>query len=447
MTSPIRAAAALLLACATSAVARESIAQDSVRQDTVTLASVRAHERFLTSDAMRGRGSATADEALAAAYVAAQFEAAGLVPVPGMTGYIQSAPVVRLRTTGPAVLTVGGTVIPGVRLASGGGPTVGGTLFVTNKASAKVARGAAVLFTGPADQRRAIFSAASKAGATMLLIVDENPAEDAPTRDVVRLADTPQRARMTMAFIPAAAIGTLVSGAPVTLTIPIAEEKAATTNAIGFLPGTDPTAKLLLLTAHLDHLGVQDDGIRAGANDNASGTVAVIELAKALASGPKLKRGVMFVAYGGEEAGLLGSRYFGEHPPVPLDTIAANVEFEMIGAQDPKLPRGALMMTGMERSDLGATMAAQGAKLAADPYPDQHFFERSDNYSLAVKGIVAHTLSGWATVPTYHTKDDNFASIDLIFMTDAIRSLVTPLRTLANSDVQPAWKPNGKPKE
>jgi Zn-dependent M28 family amino/carboxypeptidase len=153
------------------------------------------------------------------------------------------------------------------------------------------------------------------------------------------------------------------------------------------------------------------------------------------------------VAYGGEEAGLLGSRYFGEHPPVPLDTIAANVEFEMIGAQDPKLPKGALMMTGMERSDLGTTMTAQGAKLAADPYPDQHFFERSDNYSLALKGIVAHTLSGWATIPSYHTKDDNFASIDLGFMTDAIRSLVTPLRTLANSDAQPAWKPNGRPKE
>ena len=437
MTFSIRATAALLLACASPAFA----------QDTVTLASVRAHERFLTSDAMRGRGSATPDEALAAAYVAAQFEAAGLVPVPGMAGYIQSAPVIRRRVTGPFVLTIGGAPIAGAGLASGAGPAVSGTLFVTGKTKARIPTGAAVLFTGPAAKRRTVFSAASKAGATMLITVADRPAEDTPPHDSVRLADTPQRPRMAIVTIPAAAVATLKSGSAVTLATPVVEEQAATTNAIGFLPGTDPAAKLLLLTAHLDHLGVQPDGIRAGANDNASGTVAVIELAKALASGPKLKRGVMFVAYGGEEAGLLGSRYFGEHPPVPLDTIAANVEFEMIGAQDPKLPKGALMMTGMERSDLGTTMTAQGAKLAADPYPDQHFFERSDNYSLALKGIVAHTLSGWATIPSYHTKDDNFASIDLGFMTDAIRSLVTPLRTLANSDAQPAWKPNGRPKE
>lgn len=447
MTFPIRATAALLLACATPAYAQNNTAQNTVAQHSVTLASVRAHERFLTSDAMRGRGSATPDEALAAAYVAAQFEAAGLVPVPGLAGYIQSAPVIRRRMTGATILSIGGAAVTGARLASGVGPTVSGTLFVTTRTNPRIRKGAAVLFTGPAAKRRAIYSTASKAGATMLMIVDDSPAEAAPPRDTVRLADSPQRPRMAMVAIPAAAIGTFRSGATVTLATPFVEEKAATTNAIGFLPGTDPTAKLLLLTAHLDHLGIQPDGIRTGANDNASGTVAVIELAKALASGPKLKRGVMFVAYGGEEAGLLGSRYFGEHPPVPLDTIAANVEFEMIGAQDPKLPRGALMMTGMERSDLGTTLTAQGAKLAADPYPDQHFFERSDNYSLALKGIVAHTLSGWATVPSYHTKDDNFASIDLGFMTDAIRSLVAPLRTLANSDAQPAWKRNGRPRE
>ena len=136
-----------------------------------------------------------------------------------------------------------------------------------------------------------------------------------------------------------------------------------------------------------------------GADDDASGTTAVVELARALAAGPRSRRSILFVCYGAEEIGEFGSRYFGAHLPVPLAKIAANIEFEMIGAQDPKLPKGSLMMTGFERSNLGETLAQHGALVAGDPYPDQHFFERSDNYQLAVKGVVAHTISGWAVAP------------------------------------------------
>jgi hypothetical protein len=103
------------------------------------------------------------------------------------------------------------------------------------------------------------------------------------------------------------------------------------------------------------------------------------------------------------------------------------------------------MMTGFERSDLGEALKAHGALVAADPYPDQHFFERSDNYSLAVTGVVAHTLSGWAVTPTYHTPDDTLANLNLPFMTRAIQSLIEPARWLADGDFTPQWKPGGKP--
>jgi aminopeptidase YwaD len=130
-----------------------------------------------------------------------------------------------------------------------------------------------------------------------------------------------------------------------------------TFNAIGYLPGTDAAAGTILLTAHLDHLGigkpVNGDAIYNGANDDAAGTTAVLELAHALAAGPKLKRSVLFVCYGSEEAGDLGSTYFGLHPPVPLKSLVANLEFEMIGSQDPKMPKGVLLLTGWERSNLG----------------------------------------------------------------------------------------------
>ncbi len=132
---------------------------------------------------------------------------------------------------------------------------------------------------------------------------------------------------------------------------------------------------------------------------------------------------------------------------MPLADIVANIEFEMIGAQDPKLPAGHMMMTGFERSNLGEALAAHGALVAGDPYPDQHFFQRSDNYQLALKGVVAHTLSGWAVVPTYHQPTDTVANLDIPFMTRAIQSLIEPARWLANSDFKPEWKEGGKPGE
>jgi Zn-dependent M28 family amino/carboxypeptidase len=183
-----------------------------------------------------------------------------------------------------------------------------------------------------------------------------------------------------------------------------------------------------------------------GANDDASGTVAVIELARAFAAMGRQKRGILFVAYGSEEIGGLGSTWFGEHPPVPLSDLVANIEFEMIGAQDPKLPEGALMMTGSERSNLFDVMKSQGALIAADPYPEQSFFERSDNYSLALKGIVAHTFSGWAVVPTYHQPTDTVENLDIDYMTKAIQSLIAPIRLLVAGGFKPEWKPNGRPK-
>ncbi|MES2095885.1 MAG: M28 family peptidase [Pseudomonadota bacterium] len=257
----------------------------------------------------------------------------------------------------------------------------------------------------------------------------------------------PERGSLSLATLPADALAKIAAGADITLDVPFTTEKAITTNVIGYLPGTDRKAGVILLTAHLDHLGVRSDGtVMPGANDDASGTVAVIELARAFAGMGRQKRGILFVAYGSEEIGGLGSTWFGENPPVPLTDLIANIEFEMIGAQDPKLPKGSLMMTGSERSTLFEMMKANGALIAADPYPDQHFFERSDNYSLALKGIVAHTFSGWAVVPTYHQPTDTVENLDIAFMTRAIQSLIVPIRSLASGSAKPDWKTGGRPK-
>ncbi|WP_374297764.1 M28 family peptidase [Sphingomonas sp.] len=412
---------------------------------------VRAHETFLAGDELAGRGSATRDEAIAAAYVATQFQAYGLKPPPGMTGYIQKAPVVRRFVAAPPMLMVGTTPIPGLTLVRSPGGTVTGQAQIVRRASAIRSGAPIIIYTGRADDFPAAVGAAREKGATLII----GPATKKPETPWavgrafgVRLADDAAQGT-TIAALPAAALTDLATRAqrqPIRFDLPFREERAETSNAIGYLPGTDPAAGVLLLSAHLDHLGIEDGRIMHGANDDASGTVAVLELARTLAAGKPMKRGILFGAFGAEEVGLLGSKYFGVHLPIPVERIAANIEFEMIGAQDPRLPRGALMMTGYERSDLGERLTAHGARLAPDPYPDQNFFRRSDNYSLALRGVVAHTLSGWAVVPTYHQPTDTIAAIDFPFMTQAIASLVDPIRNLANSDAAPEWKPGGRPK-
>lgn len=423
---------------------------------------VQAHEAFLASDALRGRGSATPDEAIAASYVASQFQGYGLKPAPGMDGYLQTAWVVKPKLSGAAILTVGSEVIhenSGLTLLRAGRDNISGTLQVaTSNDPGAVPAGDVLLVP---DLGKATFGqwlrAGTAKGAKLVIFRETDDTKKryamggGQTSVSITLEDQ-QPSAFAVADMATVAPDTFdrlaaMQGAAVKLDMgETALEKSLTTNAIGYLPGSDPTAGIILVTAHLDHLGVQSDGtIMHGANDDASGVTAVLEVAHAMAAGPQPKRGILFVGYGSEEIGGLGSQYFGAHPPVPLGSIVTNLEFEMIGAQDPKMTPGVMMMTGFDRSDLGETLQAHGALVAPDIYPDQHFFERSDNYSLALQGIVAHTISGWAVTPTYHDKTDDLAHLDIPFMTQAIQSLIEPVRYLANSDFTPQWKPGGRP--
>ncbi len=227
--------------------------------------------------------------------------------------------------------------------------------------------------------------------------------------------------------------------------------EASTTNVVGILRGSDPKLgkETVLLSAHLDHLGigreVNGDKVYNGADDDASGVTAVLELAEALAAGPRPKRTVVFALFGSEEIGGYGARFFQEHPPVPVESFVANLEFEMIGRPDKAVAAHTLWLTGYERSNLGAQLAAHGARLVADPHPEEHFFERSDNYVLAKKGIIAHTVSSYGLHSDYHRPSDDLAHIDFAHMTEAIASMVEPVKWLVNSDFKPEWSKDGKP--
>jgi hypothetical protein len=429
---------------------------------------VSAHENFLASDVLAGRGSATRDEELTATYVASEFESYGLKPAPGMTAYLQSAEIVAPELDGHATLQAADATLVEEKdfaLLTSPGASVAGPLVrvaAADAQSAQIPEGSAILLTG-ATNPQALFAAMSalrRRGATAILVPETSSLAAIPqmfggkTRVSMRLAEDQPRKTPTVLLIhaEAAARFTPQDGTQISIAVhALPDTKPRQTfNAIGYLAGTDAAAGTLLLTAHLDHLGVgrpvNGDSIYNGANDDAAGTTAVLELAHALAAGPRPRRSVLFVCYGSEEMGELGSTYFGHHPPVPLHDLVANLEFEMIGNQDPKMPPGVLLLTGWERSNLGPALKEHGALVGPDPYPEQHFFERSDNYALALQGVVAHTAAGWGTVPTYHQPNDDMAHLDLAFMTCAIQSLVEPVRWLANSDFRPQWNPGGAPK-
>jgi hypothetical protein len=437
---------------------------------------IRAHMDFLASDALRGRGSGTHDELVAATYIASEFEQYGIEPAGDNGGFIQRATLLRRTLTSPPRLTfkpsaanTPTTWIHGKQfLALALGDTdVSAPLQKYNpSAPPELKQGAFVFITHSGDQNVEEFAYQLVSQGAAAIIVPESTrlrsrwnalAAKLPTLpiQVVGNQQGSMGPRFTVLAVKdetAAQLTHLRDGAVLHLHARVSKpEQTYTWNVVGKIAGTDAsqTHNDILLTAHLDHLGVgapvNGDDIYNGADDDASGTTAVLELARALAAQPKPRRTVIFTLFGSEEKGGLGSIYFRAHPPVPLTDIAAYLEFEMIGRPDPAVSRDTLWLTGWNRTNLGPELAKHGAHLVADPHPAEHFFERSDNYVFAKQGVVAQTVSSYGLHHDYHQPGDDLAHIDFQHMDEAIESMLAPIIWLANSDFVPNWNEGGRP--
>ena len=417
---------------------------------------------FLASDVLQGRGSATRDELLAATFIASQLQQYGIEPVNG--SYLQTADLDRLQLDGPVSLSVGGVQLSpdaDFRAFSLSGQVASGPLKKVSAADAENAIGILFLKADSEDQGRSNLHQAYGLRNASLVLVGTTEKSFADSSRFVRaprmpegLKGEPSHGRNVILLSPAATrtIQSQKDGVSVSLNYQTKIEAAHTYNAIGILPGSDPKLReqAILLSAHLDHLGVgmpvNGDSIYNGADDDASGVTAVLELARFLGNKKnRPRRTVVFVLFGSEETGGQGDHYFIEHPPVPLKDIVANLEFEMIGRADPKVGRDQLWLTGWERTDLGPKLAHRGAKLVADPRPDQQFFQRSDNYALAKQGVVAQTISSFGLGDYYHQPSDDLAHVDFDHLAQAIDSLHKPVEWLANTSWKPEWKSGKKP--
>lgn len=227
-----------------------------------------------------------------------------------------------------------------------------------------------------------------------------------------------------------------------------------TYNVAGILEGSDPKLKeeYLILSAHYDHVGhgagagnvSAGDTIFNGARDNAFGTVAVLTAAEAFTR-VKPKRSVLFISYTAEEMGLLGSRYYAEHPLIPLNKTVFNMNCDGAGYNDmSRITIIGLDRTGVKEEFKTAT-GAFGLTAHDDPAPEQNLFDRSDNVSLAAKGIPAPTYSpGFNAFDAeinkyYHQAADNPENIDHAYLLKYAQSYTYAARLIANRAKAPEW--------
>ena len=236
-------------------------------------------------------------------------------------------------------------------------------------------------------------------------------------------------------------------------------ERRSAPNVVAILPGSDPKLKdeYVVFSAHMDHVGVAGpggsggcraqgaDSICNGADDDGSGTVAVVEIAEAFAKlNPKPKRSILFLNVSGEEKGLWGSAYFSDNPTVPLNNVVANLNIDMVGRNW----RDTIVAIGKEHSDLGATLnrvAQDHPELNMRPiddiWPQENFYFRSDHYNFAKKGVpILFFFSG--THPDYHRPGDEPSKIDAEKEARVTRLIFYLGLEIANAAQRPKWNPD-----
>jgi len=215
-------------------------------------------------------------------------------------------------------------------------------------------------------------------------------------------------------------------------------------NVIGVIEGKSLPNEYVIISAHYDHLGIdhkkEGDNIYNGANDNASGTTAVLALAEYFKKLDNNERSLIFVAFTAEEMGLIGSRYFGKN--INPNDIVAGINIEMIGKESP-YGKNTAWLTGFDRSDFGEiiqkTLSDTKYKLFADPYPTQNLFFRSDNAALAKLGIPAHTFS---TTPmekdsNYHKVTDEYEVLDILTIKESIELIFKGILSIVQGEDTP----------
>ena len=483
---------ACMIAASSTACARASgpaatldAADLAAAVETITEQDMYARIALLSDDAMQGRDTPSPGLDSAASYVAREFQRLGLEPAGDSAGYIQRYPFTT-RTVQPTATSLSVTTGAGASQArfgqdyymvAGSAPRVqAGVVFAGSAipdGAAFNGQIAAVAIPGQLDRafRGAVTSArnaAATGGASALLVLLDSAVDEAA------IAEQVERSRTSSAVGPvipviylrreaaqrlfgndafAAPSTTALAGASLTLDAQPIEENAFPPNAIGILRGSDPTLRdtYVVVSAHMDHIGIgrpdaTGDSINNGADDDASGTSAILEVAEAFASLPQAPaRSIVFLAVSGEEKGLLGSRWFSDHPTIPLERTVANINIDMISRNAPDT----IVAIGQDFSSLGplaqriaSSHPELGIVLAQDIWPEQRFFFRSDHFNFARKEVPAIFFFN-GVHDDYHQVSDEVDSIDVDKATRITRLVFWLAEAIASDPQAPQWTPDG----
>lgn len=456
----------------------------------ITADSLRGHVSFLASDLLEGRGTPSRGLDLAAEYIAAQFRRAGLEPI-GDDGYFQTAAwpylapdpesfscevkvgdeTIRVDAQhASAALTKGLDIAPAAAFKIDAWDQPALEALTPELVAGKVVLAAVPHpYKVPKEQRekantarRAFLTRMDQLMPALVIDVDRDPeAASGLRRDMARARPAPPRPSPPLLQLHSPQLGRAFDALPAGRTEAIVgvrvgeprERTAKVRNVVGLLRGADAERKgtYVLLSAHYDHLGLaphdgSGDRVFNGANDDASGAASVVEVASALATTPGLApaRSLVFIAFYGEEHGLVGSQYYVEHPVVPLDQTVAAINLEQLGrTDDSDGPRvGAATVTGFDYSDVGAILRRAGASIGVDvgkhPTKSDAYFGASDNAAIARAGIPAHTISVAYQFPDYHGAGDEWSKIDYANMAKIDRMVALGLLTIADGPA-PNW--------
>jgi hypothetical protein len=488
----------LALTITTAPLAAQTSASQSKAAATITALDVARRIGIIAHDSMMGRDTPSRGLDLTAQYVASQFRKFGLRPGGDNGSWFQRYTIThrRLDLTRSRVIFATGSRSDSAAFSTAarheGGPVpeqpLGGKaalvagLHTAASVEQLALRGKMVLYVPPADAELASIQQVVRqlflSGAVAVLSLSDMDsarfAASLPRRAPQRVVIGSPTGRPVVLQIRGEAVARALSAAGADQ----AQARAATTplfrdlpglavtldmrdeitssitapNTVGILEGSDPRLRgeYLVYSAHMDHIGItpgRPDSINNGADDDASGTAGVIELAEGFSRpGARPKRSIIFLTVSGEEKGLWGSNYFTQHPPVPIEQIVANINMDMIGRNWPDT----IVAIGKEHSDLGTTLdrvnAAHpelGMTAIDDRWPEERFYFRSDHYNFARRGVpVLFFFNG--VHEDYHEVTDSPDKINSEKEARILRLLFYLGQEIANAPRRPEWRPESK---
>lgn len=383
--------------------------------------------KTLAADDMQGRGSFTPGIDKAATFIEGEFKSAGLMPMKGESGFRQNFEVIKYVPV--LTVTADGKLVAPENIIC---------LMGENTDAAPATPSRSHINGGEKFFNKAREMSRSKSG--IIVTIDKSQQGDfaimkkqtSGMRNIY-VADGKTKKFYRHVFL----LGISKDAKIDIQASPEKQEKLKLFNVAGVIPGKTKKEEYVVFSGHYDHLGISkavgQDSIANGADDDASGTTAVIELAKYYKKLNSNERTLVFVAFTAEEIGGFGSQYFSRK--MNPDDVTAMFNIEMIGKPS-KFGENSAFITGYERSDFGPILQKnlQGTKFTfhPDPYPDQNLFYRSDNATLAAFGVPAHTISTDKidVDKFYHTVKDELATLDMANITATIRAIALSSRSI-----------------